>query len=85
MRNLSVALALVALAMAAPQAAMAQGAWCSEDMNARNCGFYTLEQCRAAASGLGAGCYQNQFYTGAATRTVAAEPRKRHRRAKHTH
>jgi hypothetical protein len=54
-------------------------------MNARNCGFYTLEQCRAAASGLGAGCYQNQFYTGATTRTVAAEPRKRHRRAKHSH
>jgi uncharacterized protein DUF3551 len=82
MRNLSLALALVALAMA-PRAALAQGAWCSEDMNARNCGFYTLEQCRAAASGLGAGCYPNQFYSG--TRTVAAEPRKRHRRIKHTH
>jgi hypothetical protein len=82
MKTVSMVLAFVAMALA-PRAATAQGAWCSEDMNARNCGFYTLEQCRAAASGLGANCYQNQFYTGAATRTAAAQPHKRHRRVKH--
>ena len=68
MRILVVAAALAAMT---GQAA-AQGAWCTEDMNARNCGFYTLAQCQAAASGNGAYCYPNQFVAQAA----AAEPRK---------
>jgi Protein of unknown function (DUF3551) len=72
-------LAGTAVAFAAmPTTLSAHGAWCAEDMNARNCGFYTLEQCRAAASGLGAGCYPNQF----AARTVM-EPRKPDKRIKH--
>jgi hypothetical protein len=29
-----------------------------------NCGFVTLEQCRAAISGLNGDCEINQFYTG---------------------
>jgi hypothetical protein len=76
---LMVAMAVAGLAVL-PRAAVAQGAWCSEDMNARNCGFYTLEQCRAAASGLGAGCYANQFVT----RTAAPQPVRR-KRTKHRH
>jgi hypothetical protein len=79
MRIFSMVLAAIAIAIV-PSAAGAQGAWCSEDMNARNCGFYTLEQCRAAASGLGAGCYPNQFVT----RTAAPEPVRR-KRTKHRH
>ena len=50
-------------------------------MNARNWGLYTPEQCRAAASGLGANCYANQF----ARRTVAAEPVRRTGQVKDAH
>jgi hypothetical protein len=32
--------------------------------NGSNCGFVTLEQCRAAISGVGGSCEPNQFYTG---------------------
>jgi hypothetical protein len=66
----------MALAVATTEAA-AQGAWCAEDMNARNCGFYTLAQCQAAASGNGAWCIANPFAPGAAV----AEPPKRGKRA----
>jgi len=52
--------------------ASAQGTWCAEDMNARNCGFYTLEQCRAAASGTGGNCYRSPYVTAPA----AAAPRR---------
>ena len=52
--------------------AAAQGAWCTEDMNARNCGFFTLAQCQAAASGNGAYCFANQ----SVARTAVTEPRK---------
>ena len=30
--------------------------------NASNCGFMTLEQCRATISGVGGSCEPNQFY-----------------------
>jgi hypothetical protein len=69
-----------AMALASTPAA-AQGAWCSEDMNSRNCGWYTLEQCQAAASGLGARCEPNPF----AAKAPAVEPRKSVKRAKHAH
>jgi len=40
--------------------------WCavySSDMGAAsNCGFLTLEQCRATVSGIGGFCEPNQFY-----------------------
>ena len=58
--------------------AAAQGAWCSEDMNSRNCGWYTLAQCQAAASGLGAGCYANPY----AAKAAAVAPEKRSKRAR---
>jgi hypothetical protein len=29
-----------------------------------NCGFVTIEQCRATVSGIGGFCVPNQFYTG---------------------
>ena len=31
---------------------------------ASNCGFVTLEQCRATVSGMGGFCEPNQFYSG---------------------
>ena len=31
---------------------------------AHNCGFVTIEQCRATISGIGGFCEPNQFYTG---------------------
>ncbi|HKG00768.1 MAG TPA: DUF3551 domain-containing protein [Xanthobacteraceae bacterium] len=77
MRSLFVLGAMAVLACTAREAA-AQGAWCAEDMNMRNCGFYTLQQCQAAASGLGAGCYPNQFVA----RAPAVEPQKRPKRKK---
>ena len=41
--------------------------WCAVyDMwgGSTNCGFVTLEQCRATISGIGGSCELNQFYTG---------------------
>jgi len=58
--------------------AAAQGAWCTEGMNTQNCGYYTLEQCRAAAAGLGSACHPNPFVTAA----PAAVPAKRSKRRK---
>jgi hypothetical protein len=41
--------------------------WCAvysggRDVSATNCGFLTLEQCRATVSGIGGDCEPNQFY-----------------------
>jgi uncharacterized protein DUF3551 len=79
MRMLSGFLVLAALASASVPAA-AQGLWCSEDMNSRNCGFYTLEQCRAAASGNNGRCDYNFMAPQAAT-----EQAKQKKRAKSSH
>jgi hypothetical protein len=42
-----------------------------------NCGFVTLEQCRATISGIGGSCELNQFYTGPDEKP-AKHTRKRH-------
>jgi Protein of unknown function (DUF3551) len=43
----------------------AQGAWCAQYSGshggATNCGFYTLEQCRAAVSGVGGECSPSPY------------------------
>src|SRR5262245_28550103 len=41
--------------------------WCANydsarGMGGQNCGFFTLEQCRATVSGIGGFCVINQFY-----------------------
>ena len=44
--------------------------WCAqygEQSGARNCGFSTYEQCRAAISGNGGYCEQNSMYRPEAT------------------
>jgi hypothetical protein len=52
--------AVVALGtLGATTSARAQGAWCAEYSGmdgGTNCGFYTLQQCRAAISGVGGTC-----------------------------
>jgi hypothetical protein len=53
--------------------------WCAEYWGDRggggtNCGFLTLEQCRAAVSGVGGYCEPNQFYN------PHPSPSQRHRR-----
>jgi uncharacterized protein DUF3551 len=57
--------------------------WCavysgSRGGGASNCGFVTLEQCRATASGMGGFCQENLFYTGPEGRPVK-QTRKRQR------
>jgi hypothetical protein len=56
--------------------------WCAvygSDMGgASNCGFVTIEQCRATVSGMGGFCEPNQFYTGPAEKP-AQHARKRSR------
>ena len=56
--------------------------WCAIYSGGRggggsNCGFLTLEQCRATVSGIGGFCQVNQFYTGPAEARVK-RTRKRH-------
>jgi Protein of unknown function (DUF3551) len=39
--------------------------WCAQyasSMGGTNCGFFTIEQCRATVSGIGGFCVPNQFY-----------------------
>jgi hypothetical protein len=58
------ALSAVGLLMsAAPSNAEITYPWCAEySRGGRNCGFTTLEQCRAALSGNGGSCQTNTFY-----------------------
>ncbi len=78
-------LALLAAAFTAPSMFAPSGAranieypWCAvysgDAGGASNCGFSTIEQCRATVSGIGGSCEPNQFYT---PRAQAAPKRKR--------
>ena len=72
---------LSALFVFAPSASQADPyKWCAvyggRGGAARNCGFVTLEQCRATVSGVGGFCEVNSFYTGPAER-AAKRARKR--------
>jgi hypothetical protein len=53
--------------------ARADGPWCATYgfYAARNCGFYSYQQCMAAISGNGGFCSQNGFYG------TARDPRRR--------
>src|SRR4249919_4351365 len=52
--------------------------WCAQyggmAGGATNCGFFTIEQCRATVSGIGGFCVPNQFYN---PRRSAKDTRKR--------
>jgi hypothetical protein len=62
-------LAVAAMAAPARPAAAIEYPWCAQYSGgdtggALNCGFVTLEQCRATISGIGGTCEPNQLYTG---------------------
>jgi hypothetical protein len=85
MRPALLATAIVtALALLAPTAGQAQiyYPWCAQYSGmgggGRNCGFVTLEQCRATVSGIGGFCERNSFYTG--PERPVRRPRKAPRR-----
>lgn len=55
--------------------------WCAVYSSGRgggagNCGFVTLEQCRATVSGIGGFCRENLFYTGPQDRPVKRAPKR---------
>jgi len=72
--------AIAAMAALARPAAAIEYPWCAQysgdDDGGRNCGFVTLEQCRATISGMGGFCEPNLFYTGP-TERPAKRARKR--------
>jgi hypothetical protein len=78
-----VLLAVTATALASCSIAGAQEyPWCAryaDDNGGTNCGFSTLEQCRAALSGNGGICDANLFYTPPSPPAVAktAQPPKK--------
>ena len=47
-----------------------------KDGGGRNCGFSTIEQCRATVSGIGGFCEPNLFYPGS-SRGISQGKRKR--------
>jgi hypothetical protein len=74
--------AIVATSAFVQPAAAIEYPWCAQYSGsgggARNCGFSTIEQCRATVSGVGGFCEPNGFYTGP-TERPAKRARKRHR------
>jgi hypothetical protein len=57
--------------------------WCAVYQNgSTNCGFVTIEQCRATVSGAGGSCQPNQFYT-APSKTSSEKPSPTKRTATH--
>jgi hypothetical protein len=57
--------------------------WCAqysggEEGGGRNCGFSTLEQCRATISGMGGFCEPNLFYPGSASDTSQRKRKRQH-------
>lgn len=67
--------------------ARADGAWCAiyrgSGGGGTNCGFYTIEQCRAAISGVGGSCTPNLLFAprAEAPRAYLHKPVVKHRRA----
>ncbi len=60
--------ALAFFSTATPAAAAAPVDYCRTDTSGmRGCGFSSLEQCQAMASGRGSNCYENPFPQGAST------------------
>ena len=69
-------------ATATPARAEIEYPWCavySAKGGGTNCGFSTLEQCRATISGVGGSCEPNQFYKGPINSDSNPKPRKKRR------
>ena len=57
--------------------------WCAqygggENGGGRNCGFSTIEQCRATVSGIGGSCEPNLFYPRSSSDTSQSKHKHRH-------
>ncbi len=69
---LAAAMLALPLLVCAPAQAQIYYPWCAvysgDAGGATNCGFSTIEQCRATVSGIGGFCQQNPFYHERATR-----------------
>ena len=70
--------ALVVFAPSVVQAAPYKWRAVYAAFGATNCGFVTIEQCRATISGAGGHCEPNQFYTGPDKDAVKRARRLRH-------
>jgi len=77
--------AFAALVISSSTAASAQinYPWCAvysgRGGGGTNCGFSTIEQCRATISGMGGFCEPNQFYTGSAEKPAKRAHKRKHR------
>jgi hypothetical protein len=67
----AVAVLSVSQLVAKPARAEIEYPWCAQygaggtGLDATNCGFVTLKQCRDTISGIGGDCYQNPRYAAA--------------------
>lgn len=80
MRIIIAALAILTLGSAADTAQADPYKWCAIYAGGEmggggsSCYFWTIEQCRAAVSGVGGFCAQNNFYDGLPVRTPEDGP-----------
>ena len=77
---LAIVISAAMLMVTSPASATITYPWCalySEPGSSTNCGFSTIEQCRATISGIGGYCGENPFYTAPAARR-AKRVRKHH-------
>ena len=69
-------------ALATPVRAEIEYPWCAQysggSSGGRNCGFSTLEQCRATVSGIGGFCEPNLFYPGSASDTSQTKRKRQY-------
>jgi hypothetical protein len=84
----TVVLLLITLAFAPALATSANAdpyRWCADYSGGRggstNCYFMTIEQCRAAISGMGGFCRPNSFYDGRAVGGGEESPRRKRSRS----
>ena len=76
-------IAAIAVALASPASAGIEYPWCAQysggaSGGGRNCGFSTIEQCRATVSGMGGFCEPNLFYPGSASDTSQSKRKRQH-------
>jgi hypothetical protein len=76
-------LAAIASISVTPARAEIEYPWCAqytggEDGGGRNCGFSTIEQCRATVSGIGGSCEPNLFYPESASDTSQRKRKRQH-------
>ena len=76
-------LAAIAAMSATPAQAAIEYPWCAqygggEMGGGTNCGFSTLEQCRATVSGIGGFCEPNLFYPRSASDTSQSKRKRKH-------